>query len=157
MIYLFCDAVYESLRQQADAGRRSGHLGDLLGRIEAIAHEPGEQGECRKLAGALPLARNLPTPITVTTDGTPGLIKAVEAMWPEAERIRCWFHKMKNVLEKVPEDQHELIKRLLQDVRDAPDHASGVKRVEELIENHQGELPSAMACLRRIWRQRWLT
>ena len=69
-------------------------------------------------------------------------------MWPEAERIRCWFHKMKNVLEKVPEDQHELIKRLLQDVRDAPDHASGVKRVEELIENHQGELPSAMACLK---------
>jgi transposase-like protein len=86
--------------------------------------------------------------MTVTTGGAPGLIKAVEAMWPEAERIRCWFHKMKNVLEKVPEDQHEPIKRLLQDVRDASDHASGVKRVEQLIENHQKQLPSAMACLK---------
>jgi putative transposase len=46
-------------------------------------------------------------------------------MWPEAERIRCWFHKMKNVLAKVPEDQHDQIKRLLWDVRDAPDHETG--------------------------------
>lgn len=152
VIYLFCDAVYESLRQQA--GCRQAILvtwaicsdgSKVLLHMSLGNKESAESWleHFRSLVG-----RNLPTPITVTTDGAPGLIKAVEAMWPEAERIRCWFHKMKNILEKVPDDQHELIKRLLQDVRDAPDHATGVKRVEELIENHQRELPSAIACLK---------
>ena len=152
VIYLFCDAVYESLRQQA--GCRQAILvtwaicSDGSKQLLHMSLGNKESGDSWLEHFRSLVSRNLPTPITVTTDGAPGLIKAVEAMWPEAERIRCWFHKMKNVLEKVPEDQHELIKRLLQDVRDAPDHASGVKRVEELIENHQVELPSAMACLK---------
>ena len=34
------------------------------------------------------MRRELPPPLTATADGAPGLIKAVEAIWPEAERIR---------------------------------------------------------------------
>jgi putative transposase len=152
VIYLFCDAVYESLRQQA--GCRQAILvtwaicsdGSKVLLHMSLGNKESAESWLEHFRSLV--SRNLPTPITVTTDGAPGLIKAVEAMWPEAERIRCWFHKMKNILEKVPDDQHELIKRLLQDVRDAPDHATGVKRVEELIENHQRELPSAIACLK---------
>lgn len=75
----------------------------------------------------------------------PGSIKAIEAMWPEAERIRCWFHKMANVLDKVPDDMREELKRALQDVRDSPDHATGVKRADQLIEKYESKFPSAMA------------
>jgi putative transposase len=152
VIYLFCDAVYESLRQQA--GCRQAILvtwaicsdGSKVLLHMSLGNKESAESWLEHFRSLV--SRNLPTPITVTTDGAPGLIKATEAMWPESERIRCWFHKMKNILEKVPDDQHELIKRLLQDVRDAPDHATGVKRVEELIENHQRELPSAIACLK---------
>jgi hypothetical protein len=35
----------------------------------------------------------LPTPVTSTTDGAPGVIQAIDAMWPRSLRIRCWFHK----------------------------------------------------------------
>ena len=66
------------------------------------------------------MSRNLPSPLTITSDGAPGCIKAIGAMWPEAERIRCWVHKVRNVLEKVPAEMHEKIKGLLWDVRDAP-------------------------------------
>src|SRR5690606_13815390 len=66
------------------------------------------------------VSRSLPVPLTITTDGAPGLIAAVEAMWPESERVRCWFHKMKNVLDKVPEELQRQVKRQLEDVRDAP-------------------------------------
>ena len=45
--------------------------------------QSGQQGELRGLG----------IPLTVTTDGAPGLIKAVEAIWPEAERIRCWAYR----------------------------------------------------------------
>ena len=151
VVYLFCDAVYESLRQQgccrqavlvtwgvcSDGGKVLLHMS--LGNKESA---DSWLEHFRSL-----VSRNLPTPLTVTTDGAPGLIKAVEAMWPEAQRIRCWFHKMKNVLEKVPEELHEAVKRLLQDVRDAPDYDTGKQRAAALIERYKHELPSAVACL----------
>jgi len=93
------------------------------------------------------VSRNLPLPLTVTTDGAPGLIKATEAMWPEAERVRCWFHKMQNVLEKVPDDMRETIKRLLIEVRDAADYQSGKERAAAFVERYQRQLPAACACL----------
>lgn len=34
--------------------------------------------------------RGLGVPLSITTDGAPGLIAAVEAMWPKS--IRCWAH-----------------------------------------------------------------
>lgn len=40
-------------------------------------------------------------PLSITTDGAPGLTKAVEAMWSESLRIRCWAHKTRNVLESL--------------------------------------------------------
>jgi putative transposase len=151
VVYLFCDAVYESLRQQgccsqailvtwaicSDGSKVLLHM--------SLGNKESAQAWLEHLRSIV--SRNLPVPLTITTDGAPGLIKAVEAMWPESERIRCWFHKMKNVLEKVPREMHETIKRLVQDVRDAPDYETGKRRAAELIENHRRELPSAMACL----------
>jgi transposase-like protein len=151
VVYLFCDAVYESLRRHgcgcgqailvtwavcSDGTRVLLHMS--LGNKES---NDAWLEHFRSL-----VSRNLPTPITVTTDGAPGLIKAVEAMWPEAERCRCWFHKIKNVLDKVPDELRVTMTRLLQDVRDAPDHDSGKQRAAELIEQYQHKLPSAMAC-----------
>jgi transposase-like protein len=151
VIYLFCDAVYESLRQQA--GCRQAILvtwavlsdGSKVLLHLSLGNKESSDAWLEHLRSVV--SRNLPVPLTVTTDGAPGLIKAVEAMWPESERIRCWFHKMQNVLEKVPDEMRQTIKRLLMDVRDAPDHETGAKRAAALIDQYQRELPSAMACL----------
>ena len=149
--YLFCDAVYESLRQQA--GCRQAILvswGICSDGSKVLLHMSlgnKESAESWLEHFRSLVSRNLPCPLTITSDGAPGLIKAIEAMWPESERIRCWFHKMKNVLEKVPEQVHGLIKRLLADVRDAPDYETGQARALALIEQYKRELPSAMACL----------
>jgi putative transposase len=151
VVYLFCDAVYESLRQQGCCSQAIlvtwGICCDGAKVLLHMSLGNKESGDAWLEHFRSLVSRNLPTPLTVTTDGAPGLIKAVEAMWPEAERIRCWFHKMKNVLAKVPEDLHEEIKRLLQDVRDAPDHETGQARAKELMANYQKKVPSAMACL----------
>lgn len=152
VVYLFCDAVYESLRQQA--GCQQAVLvtwGILLDGSKVLIHMSLGNKESRDswLEHFRSLVeRGLPEPLTVTSDGAPGAIAAIEATWPAAERLRCWFHKMKNVLEKVGEDQHEPIKRLLIDVRDAPNHPQGQKRAAALIEQLKREdLPSAAACL----------
>lgn len=151
VVYLFCDAVYESLRQQgcctqailvtwaicADGSKVLLHM--------SLGNKESAEAWLEHLRSLV--SRNLPVPLTMTTDGAPGLIKAVEAMWPESERVRCWFHKMQNVLAKVPKEMHEAIKRLLWDVRDAPDYETGKRRALDLIEARRRELPSAMACL----------
>lgn len=153
VVYLFCDAVYESLRQQAgckeailvtwaillDGSKVLVHLS--LGNRES---QTSWQEHFRSL-----ISRGLPNPLTVTSDGAPGCIAAIEATWPMSERIRCWFHKMKNMLEKVPEDIHEEIKRLLIDVRDAPNHEKGRQRALALIDElEHRDLPGAAACLK---------
>lgn len=151
VIYLFCDAVYESLRQQA--GCRQAILvtwaicsdGSKVLLHLSLGNKESAESWLEHLRSVV--SRNLPVPLTVTTDGAPGLIKAVEAMWPQSERIRCWFHKMQNILDKVPDEMREPIKRLLQDMRDAPDHQTGIKRAKAMIEQYERELPSAMACL----------
>jgi len=152
VVYLFCDAVYESLRQQAgckqavlvtwailvDGSKVLVHLS--LGNKESHA---SWQEHFRSL-----IQRGMPAPLTVTSDGAPGAIAAIESSWPAAERVRCWVHKMKNVLEKVPEDQHAEIKALLVDVRDAPNQELVLQRAWVLIEElRRRDMPSAAACL----------
>jgi putative transposase len=150
VVYLFADAVHESLKQQANCSQAVlvtwGILRDgskvLL--HMSLGNRESADGWLEHLRSLV--SRGLLAPLTVTSDGAPGLIKAVEAMWPEAERIRCWVHKMRNVLDKVPDDQREAVKRLLFDVRDAPDHPTGQARAKAFIEQYGSELPSAVAC-----------
>jgi len=149
VVYLFADAVHESLKQQASCSQAVlvswGILRDgskvLL--HMSLGNKESHDGWLEHLRSLV--SRGMPTPLTVTSDGAPGCIKAVEGMWPEAERIRCWFHKMKNVLDKVPDDMREQVKRLLFDVRDAPDHATGELRAASFVEQYRGKLPSAVA------------
>ncbi|HEX2988369.1 MAG TPA: IS256 family transposase, partial [Chloroflexota bacterium] len=151
VVYLFVDAVYESLKQQANC--RQAILvswGILSDGSKVLLHMSlgNKESQSSWLEHFRSLvSRGLPSPLTITSDGAPGLIAAVEAMWPESERIRCWFHKMQNVLDKVPEAMREQIKKLLQDVRDAPDYETGKARAGKLIQEYQKPLPSAMACL----------
>src|SRR5207237_4383773 len=47
--------------------------------------------------------RGLRSPWLVVSDGAPGLIKAIEELWPEAGRGRCAVHKLRNsVARSVP-------------------------------------------------------
>jgi transposase-like protein len=46
--------------------------------------------------------RGLRTPLLVVSDGAPGLIKAIEERWPEADRGRCAVRKLRNVVAKLP-------------------------------------------------------
>lgn len=152
VVYLFADAVYETLRRHSGASeailvtwgiQRDGskvlvHMG--LGNKESHADW---LEHFRDL-----VRRGLKTPLTVTTDGAPGLIKAVEAIWPESERIRCWFHKMSNILDKVPDQARNELKAYLEAVRDAPDYVQGKVRAEEVLAVLEREYPTAAKCLR---------
>src|SRR5258708_2280743 len=81
--------------------------------------------------------RGMQPPVTITTDGAPGLTKAVDTMWPKSLRIRCWFHKMQNLQQKVPAQAWPEFKALVVDMRDAPTVAAASLNPLFVPQRHQ--------------------
>jgi putative transposase len=48
--------------------------------------------------------RGLNDPLLITSDGAPGILKAIEVCFPRAARQRCLAHRMRNLASKVPEE-----------------------------------------------------
>src|SRR5438874_7727890 len=94
--------------------------------------------------------RGLRSPWLVVSDGAPGLIKAIEELWPEADRGRCAVHKLRNMVAKLPDRRglHEQIKAAYWAVLDdATDPADAERRLRELVAELERPYPSAAACL----------
>lgn len=58
------------------------------------------------------------------------------------------MHKIRNVLDKVPEAVRDVVKAHLVAVRDAPDYALGKQLAEEVIRRFEKDYPSAMKSFR---------
>lgn len=91
--------------------------------------------------------RGLRVPLLIITDGSAGLIRAVEELFPGVDTQRCTRHKMENVLEKVLKEDHKEVKDDLRRVFYAPtlEHA---KEAAVLFEKKWNKrYPSAVGCL----------
>lgn len=93
------------------------------------------------------VTRGLQTPGTMTTDGAPGWIKAVDFVWPRSLRLRCWFPKRQNLGQKEPPPAWPAFKALGADRRDAPTFAEGQRRMPQLLDQYQDTCPEACQCL----------
>jgi putative transposase len=56
------------------------------------------------------IVRGLAAPRLVVTDGAPGLISAVEEIWPRADRQHCAVHRLRNLQAKLPKSEHDRIR-----------------------------------------------
>ncbi len=115
--------------------------------------------------------RGLAAPLLVVADGAPGLVTAIEQLWPHSDRQRCTVHRLRNLLAKLPERERDRVKAAYWRALDEADsQQDGARRLRALI----GELAdagyaSAAACLtddldaltvhlryplkhRRVWR-----
>ena len=96
------------------------------------------------------LRRGLRSPLLVVTDGAPGLVRAVEELWPDADRGRCSVHRLRNVLAKLP-DRGDLQARVRAAYWAALDAATCPGEAEQglrvLVGELAGDYPSAAACL----------
>jgi len=148
--YLFMDAVYEPLRRWGSKlgvfcvwaicvdGRK------VLLTLSTANSESYES--CLEVLRDL-VKRGLQTPVTITTDGAAGLTKAIDAIWPTALRIRCWFHKMQNLQQKVPPQAWPEFKTLVADMRDAPTVPEAERRRQLIVNRYQRDFPEACRCL----------
>src|ERR671939_101357 len=94
--------------------------------------------------------RGLRAPWLVVSDGAPGLIKAIEELWPEADRGRCAVHKLRNIVAKLPDRPglHQQVKdQFWAALDEATDPAEAEQRLRELVAELERPYPSAAACL----------
>jgi transposase-like protein len=148
--YLFIDVVFEPLRRY---GSRSGVMvcwgqctdGSRVLLDLTLANNESYEATLDFLQSMI--RRGLQTPLSCTTDGALGPIKAIEATWPRSKRIRCWFHKMQNLQQKIPPQAWPGVKALIEDLRDAPDFKQGQRRLEYCLNEIQKAFPEAARCL----------
>ncbi len=94
--------------------------------------------------------RGLRAPWLVVTDGGPGLIKAINELWPDTDRQRCTVVRLRNILAKLPNrpEWHERIKSAYWTALDeATDPEDAERRLRQLVTTLEREYPSAAACL----------
>lgn len=93
--------------------------------------------------------RGLAAPRLVVADGAPGLISAVEEIWPRADRQHCAVHRLRNLLAKLPKSEHDRIRfNHWSALTDATSVKNGKLRIQVLISElgHRGH-DAAARCL----------
>src|SRR4029453_17434846 len=114
--------------------------------VRSLSPAPSASSESG-LAGLRDLSkRGLSTPVTLTTDGAPGLRQAIAFLWPRSRRMRGWFHTLQHLAAPVPAPAWPAFKALVADRRDAPTCEEGQRRCHGLLEHYQRLLPEACRC-----------
>jgi transposase-like protein len=148
-LYLFLDGLAERLRPGA---KREAVLAAWAitwdGKKVLIGVTPGtkESTDCCKDFLADLKRRGLPDPVLATTDGAPGLIRAVEEGLPMSLRQRCLAHKMRNIVAKLPEEGRAEFRQAARAAYEAPSLAMARALRDDLVERFAKVYPSAVQC-----------
>jgi transposase-like protein len=85
----------------------------------------------------------------ITTDGCPGLHRALDTVYPYVSRQRCWAHKLRNVANRLKRaDQKDCTKQASL-IYQAENRREAVKRCREWHCRWQCKYPEAVGCLER--------
>jgi len=147
--YLFVDGVAEKLHlgQPREAvlaawGIVEGGQKVLLGLAPGTKEDTVS---CRDFLREMK-ARNLADPLLVATDGAPGLIRAVEEVFPRSLRQRCLAHKIRNLQSKAPEEIWREMKGLALSAYQAGSPKLAALAQEDFVSRYERDYPSATAC-----------
>ncbi len=100
--------------------------------------------------------RGLASPLLIISDGAPGLITAIEQVYPKALRQRCLIHRARNVLAKIPAGMQSEIKDAYWKIFDTEDLTTppGPRlveiighRIDEFAARYRSLYPAAVKCL----------
>jgi len=93
------------------------------------------------------LKREMRVPMLTVIDGCPGLIKAVDEVFPESDKQRCTKHRTENVLDKVLEQDKASVKTSVRKVFYASTYEHAKEAVELFKKKWSLKYPSAVECL----------
>ncbi len=83
----------------------------------------------------------------VTTDGAPGLLAALDMVYPLVPRQRCWVHKLRNITNKLRKANRDACLKGARRIYLACSRREAIKRFREWKLQWEGIEPGAVACL----------
>jgi len=119
LVYLWVDGVYVKAGLEKAKSALLVVIGGLSdGRKVILAVEPGYRESSESWAEVLRdlKKRGLNCPRLVVGDGHLGIWGALSNVYPDAMEQRCWNHKVRNVLDKLPKKAQGLAKSELQGI-----------------------------------------
>jgi putative transposase len=93
--------------------------------------------------------RGMKAPLLVIGDGIGGLWEAVAEVYPTARDQRCWKHKMRNVVDKVPKAKQKEVLDRLRVAYQAERREEAENHLALLAEDLEVRYPKAAACVRK--------
>jgi len=91
--------------------------------------------------------RVLKPPQPFITDGNPGLIKAINNVWPQIPRQRCIAHRIRNVLAKIRKKRQDEARKALHRIFYAACLDDTRDEARQFLSRYQIEFPSAAQTL----------
>jgi transposase-like protein len=150
-VYFWADGIHLQARMEDSADCVLVIIGATeQGRKELLAIEAGHR---ESKESWLCLLRDLKqrglsiAPHLAVGDGALGFWGALNEMYGETRHQRCWFHKMGNVLDKLPRSVNATAKKRLQDIWMAPTRKEAYQAFDCFIEMYQAKYPKATECL----------
>jgi transposase-like protein len=149
VLYIFVDGIAEKLHlgQAREAVLAAWGIVET-GHNVLLGLAPGtkeDTASCRDFLRDLK-ARGLLDPILEATDGAPGLIRAVEEVFPRALRQRCLAHKIRNLEAKVPAEAWREVKGAALAAYQAGSPKLAQLAKQEFVARYERQYPSATAC-----------
>ncbi|MEW6063579.1 MAG: IS256 family transposase [Nanoarchaeota archaeon] len=83
----------------------------------------------------------------IITDGHRGLLSALDFVYPNVRRQRCWVHKLRNVADKMPKKLHGSCLFEAKLIYMAKNKREAIKTFKKWKSKWEGEVPNAVNCL----------
>ena len=156
LVYLWADGLYVKAGLEDTKAALLVLIGALAdGRKVVLAVESGQR-ESSESWGALLRdlkARGLVAPKLTIADGHLGIWSALRQVFPESAEQRCWNHKLRNVLDAVPQKAQPEVQAQLQGIAAAASAAEAERRRRAFTAAYGRRYPKAAERLARDWER----
>ena len=150
VVYVWADGIYVKAGLERDKAALLVVIGAMSdGTKEVLALTSGYRESTESWARVFRdlMSQGLGEPRLMVADGNAGIWAAAAQVWPGAEEQRCWNHKMRNVLDRLPKREQKEAKELLRAVVYAPSEAGAVEAREAFRKRYKSWYPKAVETL----------
>jgi putative transposase len=85
----------------------------------------------------------------VASDGSSGLVKAIEYFYPHVRHQRCWAHKLRNVADKVNKRDQKLVLAGAKKISVAPNRTAALGTFKRWRDQWIRQYPQAVRCIEK--------
>ena len=149
-VYVWVDGIHFNIRLEDDRLCTLVVIGARPdGTKELVALEDGYRESTESWAHVLRdlQRRGLRAPVVAVGDGALGFWAAVRDVWPATAEQRDWFHKLGNVLDKLPKRLQAKAKRALHDILTAETREQAEEQLDTFVTAYEAKYPKAITCL----------